>query len=209
MRVNLRDLDGTARDDAALDDAALDDAVLIERSLRVSECFAGLYDRHAVAVHRFAAARLGDEGADDVVAETFLNAFRTRARYDLTRTDARPWLMGIAIREISRRRKQERSRYRLLANTPGELPVDGPADLVAASVTAHAVRGVLAEALSRLKAADRDVLLLVAWADLSYQEVAEALDIPIGTVRSRLNRARRIVRAALGNDNPLLTAEEA
>jgi RNA polymerase sigma-70 factor (ECF subfamily) len=192
-----------------LDDAALDDSVLIERSLQVGECFAGLYDRHAPSIHRFASARLGAEGADDVVADTFLAAFRVRHRYDQSRADARPWLLGIASREISRRRRQERSRYRLLASTPAELPVESPADTIAAAVTAHSVRRPLAEALSRLKPADRDVLLLVAWADLSYQEVAEALGIPIGTVRSRLNRARRIVRSLLGNDNPLSTAEEA
>lgn len=178
MKVNLRELD----------DAALDDVVLIERSLQVGECFAGLYDRHALSIHRFAAARLGVEGADDVVADTFLAAFRVRHRYDPTRADARPWLLGIAVREISRRRRQERSRYRLLASTPADLPVESPADTVAAAVTAHSVRRPLADALTRLKAADRDVLLLVAWADLSYQEVADALGIPIGTVRSRLNR---------------------
>jgi len=73
--VNLRELD----------DAALDDAVLIERSLQVGECFAGLYDRHAPAIHRYACARLGAEGADDVVADTFLAAFRRRHRYDQSR----------------------------------------------------------------------------------------------------------------------------
>ena len=97
----------------------------------------------------------------------------------------------------------------MLASTPIDPPVDGPADAVAAAVTAMAVRRPLAEALSRLKPADRDVLLLVAWADLSYQEVADALSIPIGTVRSRLNRARRIVRGLMGDLNPLFTAEEA
>jgi RNA polymerase sigma-70 factor (ECF subfamily) len=192
-----------------LADPTADDAVLIQRSLQVSECFAGLFDRHAPAIHRFVTARLGVEGADDVVAETFLAAFRIRHRYDLSRADARPWLLGIATRELSRRRRQERARYRLLASTPIDPPVDGPADAVAAAVTAMAVRQPLAEALNRLKPADRDVLLLVAWADLSYQEVADALSIPIGTVRSRLNRARRIVRGLMGDLNPLLTAEEA
>jgi RNA polymerase sigma factor (sigma-70 family) len=192
----------------APDDAAVDDAVLIQRSLQDSECFSALYDRYAPSLHRFATARLG-EGADDVVAETFLAAFRVRHRYDVSRPDARPWLFGIAVREISRRRRQERSRYRLLAGTPADLPVDGPADAVAAAVTARSVRRPLIDALAGLKSGDRDVLLLVAWADFSYQEVAEALGIPVGTVRSRLNRARRIVRGSLGDLNPLRTAEEA
>ena len=188
-------------------DSAVADADLIRRSLLDGERFAELYDRHARPVQRFVASRLGAEMADDVVAETFLAAFHGRARYDLSHPDARPWLLGIATRQISRRRRQERVHYRLLASAPGAQPVDGPAEAVVAAVTAAAAGQPLAAALARLKAADRDVLLLVAWADLSYQEVAEALGVPIGTVRSRLNRARRIVRTALGDRNPL-TIEE-
>jgi RNA polymerase sigma-70 factor (ECF subfamily) len=78
-----------------------------------------------------------------------------------------------------------------------DLPVEAVADRVVASVTAEALGGCLAAGLARLAGRDRDVLLLIAWADLSYAEVAEALGIPIGTVRSRLSRARRILRAAL------------
>jgi RNA polymerase sigma-70 factor (ECF subfamily) len=188
--------------------AVEDDATLIRRSLSDAEQFAGLYDRHHAVLHRYAARRLGGEAAEDVVAETFLAAFRLRHRYDTSRPDALPWLFGILSREVSRRRRTERAHYRLLAATLPELPQAGPADDVAAAVTAHAARAPLATALETLKPADRDVLLLVAWADLTYQEVADALGIPIGTVRSRLNRARRLVRAALADLRPT-TAEEA
>ncbi|MDF2711784.1 MAG: sigma-70 family polymerase sigma factor, partial [Nonomuraea muscovyensis] len=82
--------------------------------------------------------------------------------------------------------------------------VDSPADRVASGVSAQAVRAELVSALAALPAKDRDVLLLVAWGDLTYVEVAQALGIPVGTVRSRLNRGRRKVRAALGDTNPLL-----
>ena len=185
-----------------------DDATLIRRSLADGEQFARVYDRHAATLHRYAARRLGAEAAEDVVAETFLAAFRVRHRYDLARPDAMPWLFGILTREVSRRRRTERNHYRLLAATPPDLPQAGPADDVAAAVTAYAARAPLARALAALKPADRDVLLLVAWADLTYAEVADALGVPVGTVRSRLNRARRIVRGALA-DLPLTTAEEA
>jgi RNA polymerase sigma factor (sigma-70 family) len=185
-----------------------DDAVLVRRSLTDPEQFAGLYDRHARVLHRYAAKRLGSQAAEDVVAEAFLAAFRRRHRYDTSRPDALPWLFGILTREVSRRRRDERAHYRLLAATPPDLPQAGHADDVAAAVTAGAARAPLTKALAELKAADRDVLLLVAWADLTYQEVADALGVPIGTVRSRLNRARRLVRAALA-DLPLTTAEEA
>jgi RNA polymerase sigma factor (sigma-70 family) len=185
-----------------------DDATIVRRSLADGEEFAHLYDRHARTLHRYAARRLGPDAAEDVVAEAFLAAFRVRHRYDLARPDARPWLLGILTREVSRRRRTERNHYRLLAATPPDLPQPGPADDVAAAVTAHAARAPLARALAGLKPADRDVLLLVAWADLTYQEVADALGVPVGTVRSRLNRARRIVRGAL-TGFPMTTAEEA
>ena len=73
----------------------------------------------------------------------------------------------------------------------------GHGDQVAADVTAGAMRGLLAAALAGLSAGDRDVLLLIAWEQLTYDETAHALGIPVGTVRSRLNRARSAVRAAL------------
>ncbi|MDV9171966.1 sigma-70 family RNA polymerase sigma factor, partial [Streptomyces sp. W16] len=77
-----------------------------------------------------------------------------------------------------------------------------------ARVSAQAVRGELALGMARLPARHRDVLLLVAWADLGYEEVARALEIPVGTVRSRLHRARRKLRDALGGSDPTTFREE-
>lgn len=184
------------------------DATVIEASWRDTERFAVLYDRYAAPLYRYAYRRIGPELAEDVVAETFLAAFRRRRDYDLARPDARPWLFGIATKEIARRRRAEEARYRALARTGVDELVPGFADQVAASVTAQAVRGPLAKALARLSPADRDVLLLVAWSDLSYEEVAETLRIKIGTVRSRLHRARRQIREALGGSNPTTILEE-
>ena len=189
-----------------------DDAALIAASLHDGELFAQVYDRHSAAMYRFAARRLGPQVAEDAVSDAVLAAFRVRHRYDVARPDARPWLLGILTREISRRRRTERARYRVLARAGGldEVQHEGPADRVAAAVAAQAVRAPLASALAGLAARDRDVLLLVAWADLTYQEVADALAIPIGTVRSRLSRARRQIRTALPDLALALTdAEEA
>ena len=178
--------------------AALTDAELIAASQGHHELFAVIYDRHAPALYRYAARRLGADAAEDVVSETMLAAFRRRRRYDTSRSDARPWLFGILTREISQRRRVERSRYRALSRLDRSAGVEQEAaDEVAAAVTAQAVRAPLKAALARLAKRDREVLLLAAWADLSYQEIADALDIPIGTVGSRLNRARRRVRAAV------------
>ncbi|MEV8104722.1 sigma-70 family RNA polymerase sigma factor [Streptomyces sp. NPDC088135] len=177
--------------------SADDDAEVVAQSLEEPEIFAGLYDRHAPDIHRYAARRLGEGAADDITAETFLIAFRSRHRYDGSHRSARPWLYGIAAHLIGKHRRSEERGLRALART-GQDPVaaswsDRSDDRIAAQAP-------LAAALAALSPGDRHVLLLVAWADLGYQEVAEALDIPLGTVRSRLNRARRKVREALRLD---------
>ncbi|MEV4040725.1 RNA polymerase sigma factor [Streptomyces umbrinus] len=178
-----------------------DDAEVVAQSLEEPEQFARLYDRHAPDIHRYVTRRLGDGAADDITADTFLTAFRIRGRYDLTRTNARPWLYGIAGNLIGKQRRAEVRALKALART-GHDPV--AASWVEETDSRVAAQAPLAGALAALPAGDRHVLLLIAWADLSYQEVAEALDIPVGTVRSRLNRARRKVRTALGADPAFL-----
>jgi RNA polymerase sigma factor (sigma-70 family) len=195
-----------ADQDAA--EARLDDAALIERSWGEPEAFAALYDRHAAPIHRFAGRRLGDQLADDVVAETFLAAFRRRKRYDLRRKDARPWFYGIAANVMGKHRRAEVRMLRAFARTGTDPVAEGHADRIDSRVCAAAAQPDLAAALAALSAGDRDVLLLIAWADLSYEETAAALRIPVGTVRSRLNRARRKVRAALGGQDPTSSNQE-
>ncbi|GAA2128619.1 RNA polymerase sigma factor [Streptomyces synnematoformans] len=174
------------------------DAAVIEESLDRPEAFAELYDRHAPAIHRYAARRLGTGAADDITADTFLAAFRARARFDTGRASARPWLYGIAANLIGRHRRSEVRSLRALARTGVDPVAHSWVDEADDRLAAQAAHAPLAGALARLPSGDRHVLLLVAWADLTYAEVAEALDIPVGTVRSRLSRARRKVRAALG-----------
>jgi RNA polymerase sigma-70 factor (ECF subfamily) len=178
------------------------DAALIEQSWHEPEAFAGLYDRHAAPIHRYVTRRLGDGLADDVVAETFLAAFRQRRRYDVQRPDARPWLYGIAANVIGKHRRSEVRMLQAFARTGADPVADSYGDRIDSRVSASAAGPHLAAALAALAARDRDVLLLIAWGDLSYDEVASALEIPVGTVRSRLNRARRKVREALGGQDP-------
>ena len=173
------------------------DSVLIAQSRDAPEQFGLLFRRHAAQIHAYAARRLGEPVADDVMAETFLAAFRHRARYDLSRQSARPWLYGIATRLIARHRRAEARAYSALARTGVDPVTESFADEVITRVTALGARTQLAGALARLKTGDRDVLLLIAWADLTYEEVGESLGIPVGTVRSRLHRARAQVRQAL------------
>jgi RNA polymerase sigma factor (sigma-70 family) len=185
------------------------DSELIMRSRTEPEAFADLFDRHWTILFNYVVARLGPDAAEDLTGEAFLIAFEQRHTFDPVYESARPWLFGIVTKLIFRHRRAEGARYRAIRRSPRDTVTDGPADRVAAIVSATAARPLLAGALAKLATGERDVLLLIAWADLSYEETATALGIPTGTVRSRLNRARRKVRAALGQTNPLHDEEEA
>ncbi|MEH0975169.1 RNA polymerase sigma factor [Micromonospora sp. CPCC 205546] len=175
------------------------DDVLLRESVECPERFATLFDRHAVAVHRYLARRVGS-AADDLLAETFLIAFRRRSTYRSQGVDPRAWLYGIATNVLHRQARQEERRYRMLARLAATTSdVMSSDDEAVERADAQALRQQLAVALARLKRGDRDVLLLTAWAGLSYAEIAAVLAIPVGTVRSRLNRARRLTRESLSS----------
>jgi RNA polymerase sigma factor (sigma-70 family) len=174
------------------------DAELVAASLDEPQQFAPLFDRHARAVHRYVATRVGSGDVDDVVSETFVTAFRTRARFDRAYDNARPWLLGIAtnvLRHHHRSESRRLLRLRAVAREP-EFDFD-PAETVTAAVDLSAEMGRVAHALGRLDERYRDVLLLAAGADLTYEEIARALDVPVGTVRSRIARGRRRLRELL------------
>src|SRR5215207_8182560 len=171
---------------------AAGDAAVVLASRTDPEAFAALFDRHAGRIGRYLARRLGEQAAADLVGETFLVAFRRRYAYDLTRADALPWLYGIATTLVGQHRREEARRHRLHLALLPEAAEPFPAEQVDSRVAAAAARRALLDGLAELAPADRDVLLLVAWERLSYEQVAAALEIPVGTVRSRLHRARRI-----------------
>jgi RNA polymerase sigma factor (sigma-70 family) len=188
--------------------SAANDAAVIEGSWQEPERFAVLFDRHAPHIHRYLARRTDRQAADDLVAETFLAAFAKRDRYDLGHANARPWLYGIATNLVGQHRRDQARQYRISQAAMAEPEVPGHADRVAADVTAQAMRPLLDAALAALAAGDRDVLLLIAWEQLTYQEVSRALDIPVGTVQSRLHRARTKVRQVLAGTEAGATYEE-
>jgi len=177
----------------------LDDAAVVERSWTDTDAFAVIFDRHATAVHRFLARRVGRQLADDLTGQTMLVAFDRRRQFDLNQHNALPWLYGIATNLIHRHTRTEARQHRALAKAAADTTLESHDELVAARVTAAAQP--LGRALARLPAAERDIVLLVAWEGLSYEEIALALDIPIGTVRSRLHRARTKLRRALTTED--------
>jgi RNA polymerase sigma-70 factor (ECF subfamily) len=175
------------------------DAEVVAASFDDPRAFAALFDRHAGLVHRFLVRRVGPDTGDELLGETFRIAFERRSSFDVERPSARPWLYGIATNLLARHRRTEARRLRATAALAGRSVVaSDPADGVVDALDAAARWQAVTEAVADLPGGERDALLLFAWEELSYQEVAVALDVPVGTVRSRLNRARRRLREPAG-----------
>jgi RNA polymerase sigma factor (sigma-70 family) len=184
-------------------DTQASDADLIARSLAQPDLFTAVFDRHSAEILRYVYARLGPELAEDVTAETFLAAFQSRCRYDGAWSDARPWLYGIAVRQIRRHRRVEARRLRLLQSALADGPAEDHSDRVAERVTAQRLGPRLAAVVAALPRQDRELLLLVAWAELGYAEAAAALSTTTSAVKARLHRIRVRLRQELGGDNPM------
>jgi RNA polymerase sigma-70 factor (ECF subfamily) len=163
------------------------DASLIRASLSHPDAFVTLFRRHYDTVRAFAGRRVGPDHAEEVAAETFTRAFASRRSFRPLHADARPWLLGIATNVL---RNHWRAEERRLAGL-------GRLRAAPASASREPATFDLLHAVAELPRADREVLFLLAWADLTYDEIAVALDIPVGTVRSRINRARRKLDAVL------------
>jgi RNA polymerase sigma-70 factor (ECF subfamily) len=165
---------------------------VIARSLSDPSAFGVIFDRHFEAVHRYLARRVGETAADDLAASTFTVAFERRRTFRREATTARPWLFGIATNLVRNERRAEQRALELLVRIRPAVSVVGPSE------GEDAAR--LADALGRLDPGQRDVLLLYAWEELSYEEIAAALRVRVGTVRSRLARARAHLRDALSQE---------
>jgi RNA polymerase sigma factor (sigma-70 family) len=155
--------------------------------------FGAVFDRHAPSIFRFAAHRLGRQAAEDVLGETFTRAFAARNRAYTVDGSLRAWLYRIASNliadELRRHQRALAAGERLRARAGG-----GQFD---ADAGVAAVDPELVAALEGLRNEEREALLLLAWGELSYAEIAVVTGDPIGTVRSRLNRARSRLRALL------------
>ncbi|MEO5831971.1 MAG: sigma-70 family RNA polymerase sigma factor [Nakamurella sp.] len=157
--------------------------------------FAELFDRYQEGLLRYLTRRVGPV-ADDLVAETFVAALTGRAAFDPDRGGPGPWLYGIATNLLRHHlRHEQRGLAASGRAAAGRLSsYEGPAEAIAGVVDAQRRVALLADGIAALIANDRDVLLLTAWAGLSSTEVAAALQIPVGTVRSRLHRVRQHLR---------------
>ena len=171
------------------------DAEALAAACHDPHAFAVVFERHFDAVFRYLRRRVGRELAEDLAAEVFAEAFRGRQRYDASRADARPWLYGIAVNLLRHHYREEERKLRAFARSGiDEVVTDDRAlDRVEATSASREIAVVLAS----LPAAEREVLLLHAWAEFDHAEIAEALAIPPATVRTRLHRARARLRERL------------
>lgn len=175
---------------------ALDDSGIVAASLDDPEAFGELFRRHSPRLHAYIKRRLGPGLADDLVSETFATAFRQRERFD-GRAPFSAWLWGIASNLIAKHHRQETRMYRAFARTGVDPAEDGVADLASNRASAAALGPRLAKALASLSARERSAVLLLAWGEMSYAEIAATLEMPLGTVKATIHRVRIKLRKHL------------
>ncbi|MEV6108151.1 RNA polymerase sigma factor [Streptomyces sp. NPDC051940] len=162
-----------------------------------AEAFGRLFDDHARSVYNHAYRLTGHWAeAEEAVSLTFLEAWRLRERVEPEGGSLRPWLLGIATNTVRNRWRAARrhaAAMERLPRDPGAVP-DFAEELVG-RIDDRLRLDVVRQVLAKLRTAEREVFVLCVWSALSYEETAEALAIPIGTVRSRLSRARRKLEA--------------
>lgn len=160
---------------------------------RLDPEFDVLYRDHAPALLRYLRRRLGAQRAEDATAEVFARALQSKDRYVDRGDTALPWLYGIATNVVADHRRSERRRLRAVERLARDA---GPGRTVDADLRGvDGFDGGLVRMIRRLSSADRETLLLIAWGELTYDETAVALDIPPGTVASRMTRIRRLAAA--------------
>jgi RNA polymerase sigma factor (sigma-70 family) len=180
------------------EDDPMRDASLIRLSLKDPDHFKTIFERHGPALHRYLSKRARRSVVDDLVSETFISAFRSRHNYDFSYADARPWLFGIATNTVRHHQRSEVRRLDHGIMAGSKMPEDDIANQVVSDIISKAEVERMRRALAQIDDRYSEVLMLIAGSELTYEEVARALDIPIGTVRSRMSRGRAQLRELLG-----------
>jgi RNA polymerase sigma-70 factor (ECF subfamily) len=173
----------------------LTDAALWQRAASgEASAFGTIFERHATTVYNYCFRRTGDwSQAEELTAIVFLEAWQRRTQVALERDDALPWLLGVATNVIRNLRRSQRRHRAALERLPRERVADFATDVDGRLDDERQMRAAL-RALAKLRRAEQDVLALCVWEELTYEQAAVALDVPVGTVRSRLSRARARLR---------------
>ena len=184
---------------------ASDDAELVRASLHDPARFVAIFEAHHTRIWRFLARLAGRGAADDLAGDVFLAAFRHRARYDPSKGSVQSWLYGIAVNLARDRARRDARATRAISRLAADRAVSAPPDaLVVDTLSLDGELDHVRRALAQLSEPHREVLVLYAWEDLSYESIAAALGVRVGTVRSRLARARRHLRELVGRSDESL-----
>src|SRR5262245_41791722 len=177
----------------------IDDAALLERARRGDEhAFSELFFRHQRAVFRYAVYMCGADAADDVVQDTFMNVLLKSGGYDASKGTVISYLLGTArhliLRRLTRSHAFSMEEFTDDLNVEGSIERETPLDNFARQETIEVVRA----AVQSLPPAHREVIVLCEFEEMDYVEAANVMQCPVGTVRSRLNRARALLSSKLG-----------
>jgi RNA polymerase sigma factor (sigma-70 family) len=183
-------------------DAASDEDLWHLVGQDADRAFETLFTRHATAVYNHCFRRTGSWSvAEDLVSIVFLRAWQMRRQVRFSGASALPWLLAVANNACRNFERSQRRHHRLLSRIPEPEEVADPSWVIDAKVDDERRMGPILVALRSLNAREQDVLTMCDWAGLSYADAAVALEIPVGTVRSRLSRARQRLRGAVGDSH--------
>lgn len=155
------------------------------------QAFGDLFEQHANDIYGFCFRRTGDgRASEDLAQAVFLEAWRRRDEVELAPEDVRPWLFGVALNLVRNQRRSLRRHQAALARLPRPRSDADLGDELAQRLDDEQRARDALDRFRRLSRREQDVIALCAWAELSYDQAAKVLGVPVGTVRSRLARAR-------------------
>ena len=172
------------------------DSAIILRSIKDPYAFGEIFERHYDTIFQYLARRIGPTSGEDSASEVFLEAFRSRRRFDASAASALPWLFGITTNVLRRHARARARRTSTLERAASNTEIWFDPD-VAFLVDAQTDLEIVRDVLESMDSRERELLLLAALTDLSYEEISAALGIPVGTVKSQLSRSRLRLRRKL------------
>jgi RNA polymerase sigma-70 factor (ECF subfamily) len=186
------------------------DAALWSRARDGEEhAFGVLFDRHSRTVYNYCFRRTADWSvAEDLTSVVFLETWRRRRQVRMQADSLLPWLYGVATNLLHNHRRTLRRHREALARLPALAATPDGADEAAERLDAERRMGQVMQSIKSLSRRDQEILALCVWEGLGYADAAEALGIPIGTVRSRLARTRERLRGAVADNPTVLSIKE-
>jgi len=190
-------------------DGVPDDELWARAAAGQVECFGVLFERHEHAVRSYCHRRTGSaDAAEDLVSIVFLEAWRRHEEVQLSGESLLPWFLAVAARVMKQRRRTLLRHRAALARLPDHLTSPDHADDVTARIDDRARLARVRAELAQLRPVDREVVEACVEQGLSYADAAALLGVPVGTIRSRLSRARRRLARSVDKDTTTTTSHD-